>query len=183
MSEPQARAANANGRRLVPARLGPRDVLRVGLAGLRARPIRVVLSALGIAIGIATMVAVIGISSSSKEQLLRRLDKLGTNLLTVQPGRTFFDEEAKLPDSAVGMVNPHGPVTTAAETGKRDATIRRTARIPKEVTGGIAVQATSAELLTTLDGTVGKGTWLNAAIERYPGVVLGAEAAKRLGIT
>jgi ABC-type antimicrobial peptide transport system permease subunit len=170
-------------RRLVPARLGPRDVFRVGLAGLRARPTRVVLSALGIAIGIATMVAVIGISSSSKEQLLRQLDTLGTNLLTAGPGQTLFGDDAKMPENAVDMVKRIGPVTTAAATGKTDATVRRTNRIPKEVTGGLSVQATSTELLKTLDGTVRTGAWLNSATERYPGVVLGSEAAKRLGIT
>jgi putative ABC transport system permease protein len=171
------------GRRLVPARLSPRDVLRVGLAGLRARPTRVFLSALGIAIGIATMVAVIGISSSSREQLLRQLDALGTNLLTAQPGRTLFGDAAKLPENSVDMVKRIGPVGTAAATGKVDAAIRRTDRIPEAVTGGISVQATSTELLKTLDGTVRTGTWLNAATERYPGVVLGSEAAERLGIT
>jgi putative ABC transport system permease protein len=170
------------GRRLVPARLSPRDVYRVGLAGLRTRPTRVVLSALGIAIGIATMVAVIGISSSSREQLLRQLDALGTNLLTVEPGQTLFGDEAKLPVNSVDMVKRIGPVGTAAATGTVDTSVRRTNRIPEAVTGGIAVQATSTELLTTLDGTVRTGAWLNAATARYPGVVLGAEAAKRLGI-
>jgi ABC-type lipoprotein release transport system permease subunit len=174
---------SANGRRLSPSRLSPRDILRVGLSGLRVRPTRVVLSALGIAIGIATMVAVIGISSSSKEQLLRQLDTLGTNLLTAGPGQTLFGEDAALPENSVEMVKRIGPVSTAASTGKVDASIRRTNRIPKEVTGGISVQAASTELLKTLDGTVRTGTWLNAATERYPGVVLGSEAAKRLGIT
>jgi putative ABC transport system permease protein len=169
-------------RRLIPARLRPRDVLRVGLAGLRARPTRVVLSALGIAIGIATMVAVIGISSSSKEQLLRQIDQLGTNLLTAGPGQTFGGDSAELPENSVEMVKRIGPVTTAGATGKADATIRRSSRIPKEVTGGIAVDAASMDLLKTLDGTLRAGTWLNAATERYPGVVLGSEAAKRLGI-
>src|SRR5919197_806701 len=85
---------------LVPARLGPRDVLHVGAAGLRARPTRVVLSALGIAIGIATMVTVIGISASGREQLLRQLDRLGTNLLRAQPGQSLGGEKAQLPIEA-----------------------------------------------------------------------------------
>jgi putative ABC transport system permease protein len=178
-----SRRSVQNRRRLAPSRLRPRDVVRVGSAGLRARPTRVVLSALGIAIGIATMVAVIGISSSSKEQLLRQLDTLGTNLLTVEPGHTLFGDAAELPESAVEMVRRIGPVTAAAATGKADVTVRRTDRIPKEVTGGIAVQAASTELLRTLDGTMRAGTWLNAATGRYPGTVLGAEAAKRLGVS
>ncbi|MFI6484950.1 ABC transporter permease [Nonomuraea sp. NPDC050663] len=166
-----------------PARLSARDVLRVGAVGLRTRPTRVFLSALGIAIGIATMIAVIGISSSSREQLLRQLDRLGTNLLTVGPGQTMFGEEAKLPVKALEMVERIGPVQTAAATGVVDTSVRRTDRIPEAVTGGITVQAASAELLKTLEGEVRRGTWLNAATERQPAVVLGSEAAKRLGIT
>ncbi|MFB4314650.1 ABC transporter permease [Actinomadura sp. 21ATH] len=167
---------------LVPARLSGPDVVRVGLAGLRARPARVVLSALGIAIGIATMVAVIGISASSKEDLLRRLDRLGTNLLTAEPGDTLFGERARLPRGSAAMVARIGPVTAVGATGTVDATVRRTDRIPAEITHGIGVAAASQELLGTLGATVRQGTWLNAATARYPGVVLGAEAARRLGL-
>ncbi|GAA2140552.1 ABC transporter permease [Actinomadura napierensis] len=167
---------------LTPARLGPRDVVRVGLGGLRARPARVVLSALGIAIGIATMVAVIGISSSSKEDLLRRLDRLGTNLLTAKPGKTLFGDQAELPEAAPEMVRRIGPVTGVGATGSVDATVRRTDRIPVEVTQGIAVQAASPDLLATLGTGVASGRWPNTVTERYPGVVLGAEAARRLGV-
>jgi ABC-type antimicrobial peptide transport system permease subunit len=166
---------------LVPARLGGRDVVRVGLSGLRARPGRVVLSALGIAIGIATMVAVIVISSSSKEDLLRRLDRLGTNLLTAEPGDTLFGQEARLPESAPAMVARIGPVTGVGVLGSVDATVRRTDRIPADITHGIAVQAASTGLLGTLDVAVRHGAWLNDGTARYPGVVLGAEAARRLG--
>jgi putative ABC transport system permease protein len=173
---------NVSHARLTPARLGPRDVMRVGAAGLRTRPVRVVLSALGIAIGIATMVAVIGISSSSREELLRQIDRLGTNMLTVQPGQTLFGDAAELPEESTAMVRRIGPVSTASATGKTDATIRRTDRIPKEVTGGIAVQAATEELTTTLEGRITRGTWLNAATARQPAVVLGSVAAQRLGV-
>ncbi|WP_395107801.1 ABC transporter permease [Actinomadura sp. SCN-SB] len=166
---------------LVPARLSGRDVVRTGLGGLRARPARVVLSALGIAIGIATMVAVIGISSSSKEDLMRRLDRLGTNLLTAKPGSTLFGEAARLPESAPAMVARIGPVTEVGALGTVEATVRRTDRIPDEITHGISVRAASTGLLATLDVPVRHGAWLNPATARYPGVVLGAEAARRLG--
>jgi ABC-type antimicrobial peptide transport system permease subunit len=168
---------------LSPARLRPKDVFRVGLSGLSTRPTRVVLSALGIAIGIATMVAVIGISSSSKERLLSRLDQLGTNLLTVQPGQTLFGQDAKLPETAVAMTRHIRPVTTASAVGKADTSVRRTNLIPVANTSGIAVQAATGDLLRTLDGTVRTGSWLSAATERYPAVVLGSESARRLGVT
>ncbi|TDC68513.1 ABC transporter permease [Actinomadura sp. GC306] len=167
---------------LSPARLDAADVLRVGLGGLRARPARVVLSAVGIAIGIATMVAVIGISSSGKEDLLRRLDRLGTNLLTVKPGDTLFGEKAELPETAPEMVRRIGPVTAVGATGSVDATVRRTGMIPEEVTHGIAVQAATIELLDTLEVDTASGAWLNAGTARYPGVVLGDLAARRLGL-
>jgi putative ABC transport system permease protein len=139
-------------------------------------------SALGIAIGIATMVSVIGISASAQQRLLSRLDRLGTNLLRVQPGTTISGGDARLPTGAVAMVKRIGPVSTASATGDVNATIRRTDRIPAEETGGITVQATTLELLQTLDGHVQTGAWLNAATARYPAVVLGSMAARRLGI-
>ncbi|MFI6299177.1 ABC transporter permease [Nonomuraea sp. NPDC050790] len=166
-----------------PARLSPSDVLRVGAAGLRSRPTRVVLSALGIAIGIATMIAVIGISSSSREQLLRQLDQLGTNLLTVSAGQTLFGQASQLPEDAAGMVERMEHVRTAGATGAVKTNVRRTSHIPEAVTGGIAVQAATVPLLKTLEGSVTQGAWLNAATGRQPAVVLGAKAAERLGIT
>ncbi|MEU4834380.1 ABC transporter permease [Streptosporangium sp. NPDC023615] len=174
---------NGGNERLRPPRSRASDVLRVGAAGLRARPARVALSALGIAIGIATMVAVIGVSSSSREDLLRRLDRLGTNLLTVEAGQTVFGGQTRLPVGAPDMVRRIAPVTSAAATGTVDATVRRTGKIPKSVTGGIAVRAADVELLTTLEGRVRAGAWLNAATARHPAVVLGSVAAERLGLT
>ena len=50
---------------------------------MRTRRLRSALSALGIAIGVAAIVAVLGISSSSQAGLLNEINKLGTNLLDV----------------------------------------------------------------------------------------------------
>src|SRR5262245_57082013 len=173
---------NAN-RKLTPARLSPRDVFRVGGAGLRARPLRVFLSALGIAIGIAAMVSVVGISTSSRADLQRTLDRLGTNLLTVAPGNTIFGEDAELPVESIAMIRRIGPVTGVAATGKVSSKVYRTDRIPAVESGGMSVQAASADLVSTVGGTVYSGTWLNAATARYPAVVLGSRAAQRLGVT
>ncbi len=168
---------------LVPARMRPRDVVRVGGVGLRTRPLRAFLSALGIAIGIAAMTAVVGISSSSRAELDRTLAALGTNLLTVSPGSTLFGEEAQLPTEAVAMVGRIGPVTQVAATGQlSEAKVYRSDRIPAAETGGIATRAAGLELLDTVGATVADGTWLNAATARYPAVVLGARAAERLGL-
>ncbi|MCX5231087.1 ABC transporter permease [Streptomyces sp. NBC_00233] len=171
-------------RRLTAARLGPRDVLHVGSAGLRSRPVRVVLSALGIAIGIATMIAVVGISASSQAQLLRQLDALGTNMLVAEPGEGMFSgQEVKLPKDAVGMVGRIEGVEEAAGTGDLRSSVRRSEKIPEAETGGIAVKAATEGLLDVLRGGLASGTWLNAATGRYPSLVLGHVAAERLGIT
>ncbi|MGW7581010.1 ABC transporter permease [Kitasatospora sp. NPDC054768] len=169
--------------RLSPARLGPRDVLHVGSAGLRTRPLRVVLSALGIAIGIATMIAVVGISSSSKAQLLRQLDQLGTNLLVASPGQGLFGEKVKLPEESIGMLSRVPGVEQVGATGDLAQSVRRSEKIPSDETGGITVKAATEGLLDVVRGAVGSGTWLNEANGRYPSTVLGHVAAQRLGIT
>lgn len=168
---------------LRPARLSPRDVLRVGSAGLRTRPLRVVLSAIGVAIGIAAMIAVVGISSSSREDLERQLTALGTNLLTVGPGQNLFGEDSHLPDEAIGMIERIGPVESATSTGRvSGAKVYRSDKIPETHSGGIAVLAARTDLLGTVGATVASGTFLNEATARYPAVVLGSTAAERLGV-
>ena len=167
---------------LRPARLRPSDVLRLGGTGLGARPLRAVLSALGIAIGIAAMTAVVGISSSSQADLDRALAALGTNMLTVTPGQTMMGKSATLPDTSVSMIRRIGPVLSATATGAvDDAHAYRTDKIPAGQTGGLAVLAADLGLLKTVGAAMADGTWLNAATARYPAVVLGSDAARRLG--
>jgi putative ABC transport system permease protein len=163
--------------------MSARDLVSVAGAGLRARRLRAALSALGIAIGIAAMVAVLGISTSSRSELLAQLDALGTNLLRVTPGETFLGADAKLPEESLGMLRRVGPVERVAATGNTDASVRRSDLIPAAETGGISVLAADPELLDTLGGELAAGRFLNRASARYPAVVLGAKAAERLGVT
>jgi len=169
--------------RLSPARLGPRDVVRVGAAGLRTRPARALLSALGIAIGIAAMIAVVGISSSSQADLDRKLAALGTNLLTVSPGQSMFGEKASLPLAAEAMIERIGPVRETSAIGQvGGVSVYRSDRIPKSQTNGLVAYAARLDLPPTVGATLRSGVWLNEATERYPAVVLGDAAARRLGI-
>lgn len=172
------------GHPLPPApRLRPSDIARVGLVGMRSRPTRAVLSALGIAIGIAAMVAVLGISNAGQADLLHRIGRLGTNLLTVSPGRNLFGENAKLPLNSVEMVGRIGPVDSVTATAALpEVTVRRTDRIDPLAGGGIGVSAARTDLLPTVGGSVHRGVYLNAATSRYPSVVLGSLAAARLGV-
>ncbi|MBP2706108.1 ABC transporter permease [Microbispora sp. RL4-1S] len=163
--------------------MAPRDVVRVGAVGLRTRPARALLSALGIAIGIAAMVAVVGISSSSREQLDRQLAALGTNLLTVSPGQTIEGENAELPAEAEAMIGRIGPVTAVSATGRvGGAKVYRSDRIPKVETNGLTVLAARTSLPPTVGATLRGGAWLNGITGRYPAAVLGSAAAERLGI-
>jgi putative ABC transport system permease protein len=168
---------------LRPARLRPADVARVGGAGLRTRPTRVFLSALGIAIGIAAMLAVVGISTSSREDLNRQLDALGTNLLTAGPGKSLFGDASHLPDAAIGMIGRIPPVTSVTATGiVSGAHVYRTDKIPAAQSGSIAVLATRTDLPATVGATVVSGAFLNDAMAPYPAVILGSVAADRLGV-
>ena len=163
------------------SRLSPADVLRVGAAGLRTRPLRIVLSALGIAIGIAAMLAVVGISASSRADLDRTLDALGTNLLTVAPGQTMTGEDAKLPGESLPMVRRIGPVRSVTATGRVEAKVYRNEYIPEGETGSIAVLAAQPDLPGTVGARLAAGRWLAESADG-PAVVLGAGAAQRLGI-
>jgi putative ABC transport system permease protein len=160
------------------------DVVGLGLLGLRVKRTRALLTGLGIAIGIAAMVAVVGISASSKADLLAELDALGTNFLQVQPGDSVFGEAAELPTTAPDMIRRIASVESASATRTVDnATVRRNSLVPASESGGIAVVATEPSLLDTLAGSVAQGTFLNSATGAYPSVVLGSVAAERLGIS
>jgi putative ABC transport system permease protein len=164
------------------SRLAPRDVLRVGGVGLTARKLRATLSAVGIAIGIAAMVAVLAISESSKADLLSALDRLGTNLLTVSPGQSIFGEDATLPDSAIAMVGRIRPVQDVSATGAVSAVVYRSELSPEAETKGISTLAVDPSLPGTVGAALADGVFLDDASSRYPAVVLGSTAARRLGI-
>lgn len=162
--------------------LHPSDLVRTATIGARTRPLRAALSALGIMIGIGAMVAVLGLSESSKSELLAQLERLGTNLLTVQAGAGIGRGDAVLPDESIDMVGRIGPVESTAYVVDIDANVYRTDLIPEAQTGGIAVMATEPNLLDAVNGTVAVGVFLNDASAGLPAVVLGSVTARRLGI-
>jgi putative ABC transport system permease protein len=167
---------------LAPARLRPRDLARLASVGLRTRKLRAGLSALGIAIGVAAIVAVLGLSSSSSAGLIAEINKLGTNLLTVTNGQTLFGQTAELPIAAPGMIGRIGPVTDVEYDGTVNVNVFRSPLIPSIDTNALSVEAASLGLLSAVGTTVSEGTWLNAATAQEPVAVLGAAAAQRLGI-
>jgi putative ABC transport system permease protein len=168
---------------LIPARLKTGDLARVASVGLRTRRLRAALSALGIAIGVAAIVAVLGLSSSSQAGLLAEIDQLGTNLLTVTQGQTFTGQTAPLPLTAPAMISRIGPVQQVADTGTiSSANAYRSPLIPSIDTNAITVDAASLNLLPVTATALAQGSYLNAATATQPVAVLGAAAAQRLGI-
>jgi putative ABC transport system permease protein len=167
---------------LTPKKLRPTDLARVASVGLRTRRLRAALSALGIAIGVAAIVAVLGLSSSSQAGLLAEIDKLGTNLLTVTTGQTLFGGTAELPLAAPGMIGRIGPVNQVADTGATSVNVYRSPLIPAVNTNALQVQAGTLNLPTVVGATVARGSYLNAATATEPVCVLGAQAAGLLGI-
>ncbi|MFK4188236.1 ABC transporter permease [Streptomyces sparsogenes] len=164
------------------ARLRPGDFVRLGGTGLRTRPLRVLLSALGIAIGVAAMLAVVGISMSGRAEVDRRLDRLGTNLLRVSPSQSM-GQTARLPEESTAMIRRIGPVRQVAATGAvGDAKVYRNEHMPSGRTGSIEVLAAEPRLLASVGGKIRTGRWLDSATAEYPGVVLGREAARRLDV-
>jgi putative ABC transport system permease protein len=160
------------------------DLFPVATVGLRTRRVRAALSMLGIAIGIAAIVAVLGVTRSSQADLLARIDRLGTNLLTVENGKSGNGVETPLPVTASATIGHTEGVLDCAPTAElAQAHVYRSDRIPATNTGGLTVRAADPSLLPALTGTVAHGTFLNPATSQYPATVLGAGAARRLGIT
>jgi putative ABC transport system permease protein len=166
------------------ARLPARELFGVAFQGLRTRKLRAALSALGIAIGIGAMVAVVGVSSSAQANLIAEIDSLGTNLLTVAPGTDFLGNSAVLAPSSVPMIEHMLHVRSDAPIYQLTSTnVYRSPYIPAEQTGGIGVDAAGEDLPAVVGTTLASGHFLGTVAQRYPEVVLGAQAAATLQIT
>jgi len=167
----------------VPARLGPGDLAGLAAVGLRTRTLRAALSALGIAIGVAAIVAVLGLAASSSAALLAQIQALGTNLLTVTNGQTLAGATAELPQAAPGMIARLPGVTGVQDTGTvSGVSVYKSPLIPPVETNGLSVDAATLGLPAVAGTSLAQGTYLNAATAREPVAVLGAAAAQLLGI-
>jgi putative ABC transport system permease protein len=165
------------------ARLHTADLARLAAAGLATRKLRAALSALGIAIGVAAIVAVLGLSQSSAAGLNAEIAALGTNLLTVSNGQTFAGGAAELPKPAPGMIAQLAGVTDVQDTGQVNGiTAYKSPSINPIETNALSVNAASLHLPAAASTSLAQGRFLNAATAREPVAVLGAAAAQRMGI-
>ena len=166
-----------------PARLRPGDLAGLASIGLRTRKLRAALSALGIAIGVAAIVAVLGLAASSKAALLSEIARLGTNLLTVTNGQTFSGGTAELPVTAPDMIRRLPGVTAVQATGTvGGASVYKSPYIPAINTNAVIIEAATTDLPAVAGTSLAQGRFLNAATAREPVAVLGAATAQLLGI-
>jgi putative ABC transport system permease protein len=155
----------------------------VATVGLRTRKLRAGLSALGIAIGVAAIVAVLGLSASSQAGLLAEINQLGTNLLTATNGQSATGSTVELPTAAPPMIGRITGVQQVQSTGKvTGAGAYRSPFIPSTNTNGLTVEAASLNLLPVIATTLADGHFLNAATAQEPVAVLGAASAQLLGV-
>ena len=164
-----------------PVRLGLGDILHLGFLGISTRALRATLSALGISLGIATMIVVTGIPASSQAALLDQLTALGTNVLRADPVAQQ-NHPVSLPTDARGMAARVGPVTEASVVANTHSTVRRSDLVDPLDGSGLTVLATSPGLLSTINGRIASGHFFSTAEARFPTVVLGSVAAARLGV-
>ena len=121
------------------SRVRAADLIRNGTVGLRARRLRSAFSALGVCIGVAAIVGVLGVSQSSQADLLAQIDRLGTNLLTVENQRSFNGNEGQLPFEAPAMIGIVPGVQAETPTAQRAGGVNRGAvgrMIPSAQGGG-----------------------------------------------
>ena len=161
-------------------RLGLRDLLEVGTVGLRTRPLRAVLSTIGIAIGIATLVTVTAVPASSQAALDEQLTALGADLLRADPRAGADGDPVPLPAEALGMLQRIGAVTDAATVGNAHAPIRSN-ELREYPETGLTTLAVRGDLPAVLRAEVASGRWLTES--DLPTAVLGIDAAERLGLS
>ncbi|MEY2848794.1 MAG: hypothetical protein RI885_1459 [Actinomycetota bacterium] len=177
--EGASRVAGTPGR----SRLRGSDLVYVGSAGIRARPLRAVLSAVGIAIGIAAMIAVVGSSTSCRARLDAQLASLGTNLLTATVAEADGPTpQPPFPSDAAARAERISGVIIATTTADLGAKVYRNSLIDEGRSGGLTVTATELDLLDVVGGRLRAGAWLSAGTEALPVTVLGSVAATRLGV-
>jgi putative ABC transport system permease protein len=143
---------------------------------------RTTLSIVGIAVAVASLVSVIGLSASAQAQLLAELGQ-ESNLLTVAAGQTFSGDPTPLPPTAESMIRAIPPVESVTAVGTvPNLTVRRSAAVPFQQTSGISVLAAQGSLAAALSAGLVAGHFLGPVADVYPEVVLGYSAAKNLAI-
>ena len=164
-------------------RLTPADLARTAWLGIAGRPQRTVLAALGVALGIAALIALTGVSASNRAHLLAELDALGADLAVVTPATAGDQPAVPLPESAPEQVARQDGVERVGvfETAPEGLSVYRTDLVPETETNGISVSVARPDVREAISAELSSGRWFDDATRGLPVTVLGATAAERLG--
>ena len=107
-------------------RLG--EAFQMALTAMNAHRTRAVLTMLGIIIGIASVVSVVGLGQGSQQLILKQINSIGTNTIDIFPGKDFGDEKAASihtlnPDDADALAG-QGFVDSVTPTANTTLTLR-----------------------------------------------------------
>ena len=180
---------DTDGPDLSAATLGWRDLLRESSSALTARPGRAMLTVLGTVLGVAALVATLGISKTAGNQIEGRFDALAATDVTVAPRGGGNTTPAVIPWSAektILALNGVVSVGAMADVDIKGALVRS---VPvNDPTGqrefALPVKAVTPGLLNAVRTTVSSGRTIDAGNSARADrvVVLGGSAAERFGL-
>jgi putative ABC transport system permease protein len=177
-----------------------RDMLDEALAGVAARPARLVLTTLGTVLGVAALVATVGLAQTAGGQIAGRFDAVTATEVVVTPreadgrpgdapGDASGAPTAALPWDAESRLGRLAGVAASGTYSRLNVGDARVRTVPLVDPSGASehtmpVAATSPGLLSTLTGEVVTGRYFDDGHESRadPVAVLGANAAERLDI-
>lgn len=163
-----------------------RDLVRVAMTGLLARKIRTLLLLLGPMIGVAAIIAAVGLTDSAKGDLKAKVAELGTNLIEASASSSFGGQNPTLPEDVVERaltVTTVESVAPVVELSNIIVTPYEEAR-EKYETVPIPVVAVTPELPKVLEVPLVGGRWINDFDEQAGArsAVIGVGLAREFGV-
>ena len=167
-----------------------RDLLDEAIAGIFARPGRMVLTVLGVVIGVTALVATLGLSQTAGNRIISQFGELAATeiLITAKSDLTGVDPKAIPWDAAERMERLNGVVAagTLSEVDIGGALVSSSPiKDPQRQTAfNLAVQAVSPGLFAAVRAELAEGRLLDLGHSNRADRValLGANAADRLGL-
>ncbi|WP_132189886.1 MULTISPECIES: ABC transporter permease [Kribbella] len=168
-----------------------RDLLDEALAGVAARPTRLILTTLGTVLGIAALVGTVGLGQTAAGQITQRFDLAAATRVVVQPddkGGQEGEAATQLPWDAperIARLNGVDAAGTVSQLEVGDDLVRSVAGLDGQKEGhALQVMAGSPGLFDAVRGGLKTGRFFDAGHDNRGDrvVVLGKNAAERLGI-
>ena len=170
-----------------------RDLVHEALEGVGSRPSRLFIMLLGTVLGIASLVATVGLAQTAAGQISKTFDKVSASRVVIEPGKTDGGADRQqvtvpIPWNAVELVSELAGVEESAlysEVSPEPSVLAVQVTDPSQApTAPPTVVATSAGLLDVVDAHIQTGRFFDAGhAQRADRVaVLGANAAEKLGV-